>query len=124
VATDLSENGGRSIPHAYALLGAGDVVCVLHVLKPGEDRGPILAQLRGVVPSEGADRGICTEVEVTEDRDTARGICEAADRFDADVVCIGSHGRSGLLGLAMGSVAHDVIARSNRPVLIVRPPSS
>ena len=124
VATDLSEHGGRAIPYAYSVLGAGGAVCVLHVLKPGEEREPILAQLREVVPAEAADRDIRTEVEVIENGDAAGGICEAADRFDADLVCIGSHGRSGLLAAALGSVAHEVIARSRRPVLVVRPPCS
>lgn len=122
VATDLSEYGAQAIPHAYSVLGAGGAVCVLHVLKPGEEREPILAQLREIVPTEAAHREIRTEVEVIESRDTAGGICEAADRFDADLVCIGSHGRSGLLAAALGSVAHGVIARSYRPVLVVRPP--
>lgn len=40
------------------------------------------------------------------------------------LICIGSHGHSGLLAAAMGSVAQAVIARSTRPVLVVRPPSS
>ena len=124
VATDLSEHGGRAIPHAYSVLDAGGAVCVLHVLKPGEEREPILAQLRDLIPAEADRRGIRSEVQAVEHGDAAAGICEAADRFEADLICIGSHGHSSLLAAAMGSVAHAVVARSSRPVLVVRPPSS
>ena len=124
VATDLSEYGPRAMPHAYALPGAGGAVCLLHVLKPGEEREQILDQLREMVPAEAAHCDVRTEVAVTKNSDTAGGICEAGERFDADLICIGSHGRSGLLAAAMGSVAHEVIARSSRPVLVVRPSSS
>ena len=75
-------------------------------------------------PAEADRRGIRSEVQVVENGDAAAGICEAADRFDADLICIGSHGHSSLLAAAMGSVAYAVIARSCRPVLVVRPPSS
>jgi nucleotide-binding universal stress UspA family protein len=92
------------------------------VAKPGEEREPILAQLRNIVTARGATGNIHTEVSVIENSDAAAGICEAADRFDADLICIGSHGRTGLLSVALGSVAQAVISQSSRPVLIVRPP--
>jgi nucleotide-binding universal stress UspA family protein len=122
VATDLSAHGGRAIPHAYSVLSAGGAVCLVHVAKPGEEREPILAQLRNIVTARGATGNIHTEVSVIENSDAAAGICEAADRFDADLICIGSHGRTGLLSVALGSVAQAVISQSSRPVLIVRPP--
>jgi nucleotide-binding universal stress UspA family protein len=36
------------------------------------------------------------------------------------LVCIGSHGHSGLVAAMLGSVAQKVVARSRRPVLVVR----
>jgi nucleotide-binding universal stress UspA family protein len=122
VATDLSAHGGRAIPHAYSVLGAGGAICLVHIAKPGEAREPILAQLRGMVTACGATDNFQTEVNVIENRDAAAGICEAADRFDADLICIGSHGRTGLLSVALGSVAQAVISQSSRPVLVVGPP--
>jgi nucleotide-binding universal stress UspA family protein len=38
---------------------------------------------------------------------------------DCDLVVMGSHGRSGLRRLLLGSVAEEVIRRSKRPVLVV-----
>jgi len=47
-------------------------------------------------------------------------IVEAADDFGADLIAMGSRGRSDLGGLFLGSVSHEVVAHSERPVLIVR----
>jgi nucleotide-binding universal stress UspA family protein len=49
---------------------------------------------------------------------TWKGIIEAADKQDASLIVLGSHGRSGLSHL-VGSVASAVAAHSQRSVLIV-----
>ncbi len=38
---------------------------------------------------------------------------------DADILVIGSHGRRGLARLVLGSVGHEVVQHSRRPVLVV-----
>jgi nucleotide-binding universal stress UspA family protein len=43
----------------------------------------------------------------------------AADQHDASLIVLGSHGRSGLAGAVLGSVASAVAAHSRRSVLIV-----
>jgi len=48
-----------------------------------------------------------------------KGIVKAADEHDAGLIVLGSHGRSGLKGVLIGSVAEAVAAHSARPVLIV-----
>jgi nucleotide-binding universal stress UspA family protein len=48
-----------------------------------------------------------------------KGIIDAADQHDASLIVLGSHGRSGLTGLVVGSVAGTVAAHSRRSVLIV-----
>jgi nucleotide-binding universal stress UspA family protein len=48
-----------------------------------------------------------------------KGIVEVADEQDASLIVLGSHGRSGLADVLIGSVAQDVAAHSRRPVLIV-----
>ncbi len=121
VATDFSERGGGAVPYAYSVLPREGAVCLLHVASPGETgiEGALEARLRALIPAEAASRGLVTEVRVVESGDPASAICEAADHFGADLVCVGSHGRSGLA--VMGSVAQAVIARSARPVLVVHP---
>jgi nucleotide-binding universal stress UspA family protein len=53
--------------------------------------------------------------------DPADAIIEAADRIDADVIVMATHGRSGISHLLAGSVAEAVIRRSGRPVLVQNP---
>ena len=49
-----------------------------------------------------------------------KAIIDAANDHDASLIVLGSHRRAGLSGLVAGSVAGDVTARSDRPVLIIR----
>lgn len=47
-------------------------------------------------------------------------IVEEADRWSADLIVIGTHGRRGFRRLIMGSVSEGVVHKSNKPVLMVR----
>ena len=48
-----------------------------------------------------------------------KGLVEFADDHDASVIVLGSHGRSGIAGVLVGSVAAAVAEHSKRSVLIV-----
>jgi nucleotide-binding universal stress UspA family protein len=50
---------------------------------------------------------------------TWKGIARVADDQDASLIVLGSHGKSGLSGIFLGSVAGAVAAHSGRTVLIV-----
>ena len=50
---------------------------------------------------------------------TWKGIARVADDLDASMIVLGSHGKSGLTGIFLGSVAGAVAAHSGRTVLIV-----
>jgi len=50
---------------------------------------------------------------------TADAILDCITRFDADLVVLGTHSRSGLDRFFMGSVAEDVVRHSPVPVLVV-----
>jgi nucleotide-binding universal stress UspA family protein len=47
-------------------------------------------------------------------------IAEAADEDDVDLIVMGSHGHGALAGMVLGSVTHAVLARTTRPVLVLR----
>jgi nucleotide-binding universal stress UspA family protein len=146
VTTDFSELGNQAIPYAFSLAQSGAAVRLLYVKPP---TSPLLQaggrvapsarslsvpsipkwtrwerQLRALMPAEIADMGISCDVEVIENREPATAICQAAERFNADVVCLASHGRSGLSAAILGSVANGVMAGSKRPLLLVRPAAS
>ncbi len=52
----------------------------------------------------------------------AEQILKAADDPDVQMIVMGSHGRTGLGRLLMGSVAETVLRRAHCPVLVVKPP--
>jgi nucleotide-binding universal stress UspA family protein len=139
--TDLSEVGISAIRHAYSVVPAGGTVYLLHVLEPVGGTPPLYAQylapastsihspeqerlaeqLRGLIPPEAAARGISTRVEVVHGRKVSEAIAQAAERFGCDVICLATHGRSGLTKALAGSVAQEVLQTSTRPVMLVRP---
>jgi nucleotide-binding universal stress UspA family protein len=49
-----------------------------------------------------------------------RGIVHAADDRQSSLIVLGSHGRSGLADVLIGSVAEAVVAHSRRAVLVIR----
>lgn len=67
-----------------------------------------------------ADAGLVVEGQVLESPKTWRAIVDAAESSQADLIVMGSHGRSGLDKLVMGSVAQSVLQRVTLPVLVVR----
>ncbi len=66
------------------------------------------------------DTGIDLQLRRVEDVATATGITESAKELGADLVVIGSHGRTGLQRLVLGSVASRVVAQATVPVLVAR----
>jgi universal stress protein A len=56
--------------------------------------------------------------------DPANAIVEAAEQEHADLIVIGTHGRTGLTRLLMGSVAEAVVRKAKCPVLTVKHPSA
>jgi nucleotide-binding universal stress UspA family protein len=44
----------------------------------------------------------------------------AADQADADLIVMGSHGHGAFAGLVLGSVTNAVLARTKRPMLVLR----
>jgi nucleotide-binding universal stress UspA family protein len=54
--------------------------------------------------------------------DPADVICRVSREAGFDLVVMGTHGRTGLHRLLMGSVAEKVVRRAACPVLVVKPP--
>lgn len=53
----------------------------------------------------------------------AKEIVAFAEEKDVDLIVIGSHGRTGVSRLLMGSVAEDVVRHAKCPVLTVKQPT-
>jgi len=54
--------------------------------------------------------------------DPAEEILRAAEKTEADLIAIGTHGRTGLGRVLMGSVAEQVVRKATCPVLTVKTP--
>ncbi|MEF8842030.1 MAG: universal stress protein [Haloarculaceae archaeon] len=63
------------------------------------------------------DREVVTATAVGED---AKTIIEYVGEHDVDHVYVGSHGRTGVMRVLLGSVAETVVRRAPVPVTVVR----
>lgn len=66
------------------------------------------------------DGGVAVSASLVESHAAWRGILEAAEAGPADLIVMGSHGRSGIEKLVLGSVAQRVLSHAHLPVLVVR----
>jgi nucleotide-binding universal stress UspA family protein len=140
VATDFSPIGNSAIRAAYGLAANnGGSVHLVHVAKsqtksplephdvmqaasPTPEQREVRRQLEALIPAEPAGAAEMTTIHIVESNETARAICQAAERLDVDVVCLGSHGRSALASALLGSVARGVLEHAHRPVLLTPTP--
>lgn len=60
------------------------------------------------------------QARMVEDMTASAGIVQTARDEGADLIIVGSHGRTGLARLMLGSVAARVLAEATIPVMVVR----
>ena len=58
--------------------------------------------------------------EFAMDDDPAGAIVKAARKYRCDGIVMGSHGRSGVARMLLGSQSQKVLASANVPVMVVR----
>ncbi len=110
----------------------GARVVVLHVAPP-----PVIGYGEGVIPPAPAEfeEALRTQLEQVQPRDpripvthlfvegnAAHEILEAARDETADVIVLGTHGRTGLGRVVLGSVAEHVMRKAPCPVLTIKAP--
>ena len=140
VATDFFEGAERALAAALGLgksLGAAiDLVHVVAMPVPNT-----VSAVPGVVPMPQPDQGTLDEIRGRLDEVAARvrssgvecvpfssiggvpdEIVAHANRIGADFIVVGTHGRTGIRRVLLGSVAEEVLRKAHRPVLIVPPP--
>ena len=67
-----------------------------------------------------SSEGLNVETKLLEGQTVNAEIVKAAHDVNADLIIIGSHGRTGIKKFLLGSVAQNVLGASQIPVLIVR----
>ena len=141
VTTDFSALANSAIPYAFSVVAAAGSVKLLHVIAPSSPANPLIAnyerggtssrrqhavmkelrrQLRHLAPTD-LRPGIKLATDIVTSSDAAKAIGREAARFGADLICLASHGRSGLGRMVIGSVAQTVVSQAPCPVLVVRP---
>jgi len=135
MATDLSECSSRALQHALAVARHYKAdLDLVNVVQPfaysfvGHDamvQAHDLAEreIKEFVSSLQRNRaleGINHRCWVL-DGDVAENVCHIVRSHRTDLVVVGTHGRSGLRKLVLGSVAEDVFRQSPCPVLTVGP---
>lgn len=128
--TDFSERSGYAFETALALArDYGARLVLLHVTTPPRQTGPgaepneeyqqaLREKLHWLQPSEAP---VNMEARLQEG-DAAREILRTAEECPCDLIVMGTHGRTETRGLAMGSVAENVIRKAPCPVIVVRIP--
>jgi nucleotide-binding universal stress UspA family protein len=131
VPTDFSKHAGTALDVARTLArDHGARLIVLHVdmqysgtlamtIDPGTSRKALDAIREQL---EGSDLKCSVETQLRIG-DPVDEILEAIATENPDLVVVGSHGRTGLRRLIMGSVAEAVLRRSPCPVITVRTPA-
>jgi len=132
LATDLSPASAPLVTVAAGLCGPGVELLALHVYTPEDyvevqrETGMAIDQyvtsLRAEMRYQVAQAGLpppAVRLEVVEGWSVPEQILAAASRFQADLVVVGTHGRTGLRRALMGSVAEEVVRHARTPVLIV-----
>jgi nucleotide-binding universal stress UspA family protein len=140
VPIDFSETSHRAL--AWAFDYATRAPCEVHLLHvidnewfeaiqsrlPDKVTNEILAvnkeseaELERMVPDE-EDRGAIGRVvrHIGRGRPAAE-ILRIAEKLGADMIVMGTHGRSGLAHLLIGSVAEKVVRHAHCPVVCVKP---
>ena len=123
VPTDFSSAADEALSYARELaerLGASQIH-LLHTVPTGanpQQQSDARRQLERVWPlGQADDLTVSWEVAIGS---PAGEIVAAAHRLEADLIEMGTHGRTGLAHMVMGSVAECVLRESPCPVLSVR----
>jgi nucleotide-binding universal stress UspA family protein len=129
VPTDGSDPASRAADHAVGLAATTDAdlhavhVVDTGVVHAGVDSEAVVEALEAA-GREALDRVVTTaeEAGVTAHTDVRRGrpheaILDYATEVDADLVAMGTHGRTGIQRVLLGSVTERVVRTAEMPVL-------
>ena len=142
VAVDGSNTSLNALAHAASLAVAGQArLTLVTVANPGEymtlapeflqqesyeeaaiaGGNEVLAEA-GIAAKEAGVSDVQTHLLVATkgSKEMAQELVDYADTQGADLIVIGTHGRTGLMHLLMGSFAETVMRQSHLPLLVIR----
>lgn len=135
-ATDFSPNSELALRYACSLAAHGEVdLHIVHVseaLPTLDNPTPAYHTMTGILAAETTAKTKLDQVQPTcpgvravrhvLHGDPADEIIRFAVEYQVDLIVLGTHGRTGLTKLLMGSVAEGVVSGATCPVLVVKNP--
>lgn len=132
LATDLTPASDRAAVQALELaVGLDATLLVVSVIDPGQLRRTGGSEQR--IDQARAEREVAAKALVEEGRrlgipvhfliwegEPGEAIVEAAVAEEADIIVVGSRGRTGVGRMILGSVSDHVVRHANCPVVVVR----
>lgn len=120
IAAKLAEKLGAAVTliHIIERNAPKEIHSERHLTNPEEAQAYLSEVAKQYFPP---DIPIRLHVHTTEVSDVARSIAAHSEELAPDLIVMCTHGRGGLLGWIYGSIAQQVIAIGETPVLIVRP---
>jgi len=124
-AADLHKATGAApiqIVHAISARPIGTAGAIVEPLLPNEDEiAGLEAKMVAAASAQGARATAKVLVKLSEVGDI---ILDAARRTGAELIVMGTHGRTGVRRLLLGSVAEHVLRHADCPVVTVHAPRS
>ncbi|QDL55072.1 universal stress protein [Rhodoferax aquaticus] len=128
LAVGLARTHGAKLTAVYAIdpypyLGLGEVNPMgfqAYISAAQTQAEEAYAKVRVLCAASDKAPSVELQVRMVEDQAVSTGIVQTAQAEGADLIVVGSHGRSGIARLMLGSVASKVVAESPIPVLVAR----
>lgn len=123
-AADLAEASGAEMTLVHVVSSSAVLGARLFPLSP-DDIAPALARAGEYLETQAKNlraRGLTVRVHVEEHESPGRAIADIADKLNADVIALATHGYGGLKRALLGSVADKVLRSSPLPILVQSPP--
>jgi universal stress protein A len=126
--TDFSHTGDAALKMATSLArDTGAMLLIVHVEEPPVAYGggemyygqpePTIEELQKLLQNVKPPEGDVAYEHRMVSGDPATAVCKLAESEQVDLIVMGTHGRTGLSRLLMGSVAEAIVRRAPCPVL-------
>lgn len=126
LALSLARTHGASLtalyvvdPYPYLGIGEANPMGFNAYMDAARDAGA-QAHARIIEMSSQGGAPVALDCRLVEDVAVVEGLLNTARDIQADLIVVGSHGRTGIARMVMGSVASKIVAQAPVPVLVTR----
>jgi nucleotide-binding universal stress UspA family protein len=122
-ASDLARASGARLTLVHVVSSSAVLGTRIFPVLP-DDIAPAMEKAREYLEGKAEElrsRGFTVDTHVEEHEAPGRAIAAIADKLDADVIALATHGYGGLKRALLGSVADKVLRSSPLPLLVQRP---